>query len=270
MQRIGVDVDDRNVLVLEFARLIRELAPRMFLMENVPGLLGKRGRATASAFEQSASDAGYDFLVERVNAADFGVPQVRRRVLYVGWRRGERGFTFPPARLEPASHRTVWDAIGRLPTPAPPGATSRDRLHQRSRLSPLNVERLKLIPPGGGFEDLPVNLRAECHKNGAERIGHRNVYGRLAADRPAGTITARFDSFTRGKFAHPFEHRNITLREGARLQTFPDSHRFSGSREEIAALIGNGVPPKLAEVVARAIARRLREQRPVSRAAGPR
>jgi DNA (cytosine-5)-methyltransferase 1 len=75
----------------------------------------------------------------------------------------------------------------------------------------------------------------------------------LAADKPAGTITGRFDSFTRGKFAHPFEDRNITLREGARLQTFPDSFHFSGNQEEIAALIGNAVPPQLATVLCQAI-----------------
>jgi DNA (cytosine-5)-methyltransferase 1 len=104
-----------------------------------------------------------------------------------------------------------------------------------------------MIPPGGGMEDLPVELRVDCHKNGAKRIGHRFVYGRMAPDRPAPTITARFDSFTRGKFGHPVEPRNITLREGARLQTFPDSFKFVGTQEEIAALIGNAVPPLLAQ-----------------------
>lgn len=109
------------------------------------------------------------------------------------------------------------------------------------------------------MEDLPVELRVDCHKDGAAKIGHRNVYGRLAADRPAGTITARFDSFTRGKFAHPREDRNITLREGARLQSFPDSFSFAGNQEEIAAQIGNAVPPKLAEALGKAAAVALRK-----------
>jgi DNA (cytosine-5)-methyltransferase 1 len=112
---------------------------------------------------------------------------------------------------------------------------------------------MELIPQGGGFESLPVELRVNCHKNGAAKIGHRYVYGRLSPENPAGTITARFDSFTRGKFAHPYDHRNITLREGARLQTFPDTHFFAGSQEEIAALIGNAVPPLLARVLGEAI-----------------
>lgn len=115
------------------------------------------------------------------------------------------------------------------------------------------------------MENLPVHLRVDCHKAGAEKIGHRYVYGRLAADRPAGTITARFDSFTRGKFAHPVEDRNITLREGARLQTFPDSFGFKGNQEDVACQIGNAVPPVLAEALARAALQALTTDAPVAR-----
>ena len=104
---------------------------------------------------------------------------------------------------------------------------------------------------------LPARLRVNAHRNGADRIGHRYVYGRLSYDKPASTITARFDSFTRGKFAHPTENRNITLREGARLQTFPDDFIFEGTQEQIAALIGNAVPPLLAETICREMARHL-------------
>ena len=114
------------------------------------------------------------------------------------------------------------------------------------RLSARNLERLKHIPPGGGFESIPIDLRVDCHKSGAARIGHRYVYGRLAPDRPAATITAHFDSFTRGRFAHPWEDRNISLREGARLQAFPDDYVFVGTQEEVAAQIGNAIPPPLA------------------------
>jgi DNA (cytosine-5)-methyltransferase 1 len=102
------------------------------------------------------------------------------------------------------------------------------------------------------MQDLPNDLKVDCHKVGADKIGHRYVYGRLAPDRPAATITARFDSFTRGKFGHPSQPRNITLREGARLQSFPDSFAFLGTQEEIAAQIGNAVPPLVASALARA------------------
>jgi DNA (cytosine-5)-methyltransferase 1 len=134
------------------------------------------------------------------------------------------------------------------------------------KLSQRNVERLRHIPPGGGFENLPVELRVDCHKGGADKIGHRNVYGRLSPDQPANTITARFDSFTRGKFAHPFEDRNITLREGARLQTFDDGFTFEGSQEDIAAQIGNAVPPRLSTVIGKALMENLKK--PVVVAAG--
>lgn len=254
VQRIGEDADDRNDLVLEFARFINELQPTVFLMENVLGLLGKRGEATARGFEQTLHRQ-YQVRSMRVNAADYGAPQLRRRVLYYGWKREVAvPFVLPHATHSRGSYVTVWDAIGDLPEPptdySPPPS---DPLHKRTRLSSTNVQRLRLIPPGKGFESLPVEMRVDCHKDGPDRIGHRYVYGRLAAEQPAGTITARFDSFTRGKFAHPFSHRNITLREGARLQTFPDSFRFSGSQEEIAALIGNAVPPRLAQVVGKAL-----------------
>ena len=110
------------------------------------------------------------------------------------------------------------------------------------------------------MEDLPAYLRVACHRNGADGIGHRYVYGRLAPDKPSATITARFDSFTRGRFGHPYENRNITLREGARLQTFPDTFKFLGNQESIAALIGNAVPPTLATLVAQQVVGTLGER----------
>jgi DNA (cytosine-5)-methyltransferase 1 len=255
IQRIGTDTDHRNDLVLAFAHAVRELGPRLFVMENVRGLLGARGRGHLNRLIAVVTEAGYRVSVHEVDASDYGVPQRRKRVFICGARATEEGsFQFPP-RL-PGRPVTVWDAIGDLPSPpldlSPPPD---DPLHRRMRLSALNQERLRHIPPGGGFEDLPEDLRVACHRRGASKIGHRYVYGRLAPDEPAGTITARFDSFTRGKFAHPYEDRNITLREGARLQTFPDVHQFVGTQENVAALIGNAVPPKLA-VVACTAARR--------------
>ena len=253
IQRIGEDVDTRNDLIFEFARVVAELHPRLFLMENVPGMLGKRGAAVAQRFQEVMSAAGYTIVRDVLEAAHFGVPQFRRRVFYVGWRVEEDlDFGFPGPTHTNGTYLTVRDAIADLPspptdfTPAP-----NDPLHRRMRLSKKNLERLALIPPGGGFESLPPDMRAACHRDGAAKIGHRNAYGRLDPDRPAGTITARFDSFTRGRFAHPWENRNISLREGARLQGFPDDHLFLGTQEEIAAQIGNAVPPPLAEAVCR-------------------
>ncbi len=99
---------------------------------------------------------------------------------------------------------------------------------------------------------MPEHLQLECHKN-RPTMRHVDVYGRLTWDLPSVTITARFDSFTRGRFGHPTEHRSLTLREGARLQTFPDNFVFLGNREDGARLIGNAVPPDLAQVLGCAI-----------------
>jgi DNA (cytosine-5)-methyltransferase 1 len=270
IQRIGDDHDTRNNLVVEFARLVLEMRPRMFLMENVPGLKGKRGQGFASQLESMLGAGGYRVRSVLVNAAEYGIPQLRRRIFYYGWLDGAvNPFSFPAPTHTEKTFRTVWDAIGDLPSPPDDfDPTEADPLHRRMRLSELNLERLRHIPPGKGFESLPVELRVDCHKNGPLKIGHRNVYGRLAPDEPASTITGRFDSFTRGKFAHPFEHRNITLREGARLQSFSDGFRFQGSQEEIAALIGNAVPPKLAAIVAKAILTNLQSPIPSVRDVG--
>jgi DNA (cytosine-5)-methyltransferase 1 len=255
VQRIGVDADKRNALILSYADHVKALRPRMFLMENVPGLLGKRGAPITRRFTARLERAGYEVRYERINAAAYGVPQIRRRVLFYGWLRDRvPDFRLPTGDVSDGAYRSVWSAIGDLSSP-PLDYTPlpSDPLHRRMRLSQLNLRRLSMIPPGGGFEHLPRELRVDCHRDGPDRIGHRNVYGRLHPEEPAGTITARFDSFTRGKFAHPYEDRNITLREGARLQTFPDSHTLLGTQEEIAALIGNSVPPLFASKVAVAL-----------------
>lgn len=255
IQRIGADHDPRNSLVLQFARVVLELRPKAFLMENVTGLLGKRGKEVADAFRKTLTRGGYEITSTIINAADYGLPQLRRRVFIVGWRSPINGaFRFPLPTHDPSTYRTVMDVISDLPH-APARESANDPLHFKMRLSALNEKRLSMIPPGKGFESLPPELRVQCHRNGSAKIGHRNVYGRLAADRPAGTITARFDSFTRGMFAHPVENRNITLREGARLQTFPDSFEFIGTQEDIAAQIGNAVPPQLGEILAQQLAK---------------
>ncbi len=260
-QRIGEDEDPRNDLVLAFARAVLATEARAFIMENVRGLLGSRGKATLLRFRAVAEAAGYRVRTGVLDAADFGVPQHRHRVFVVGTKRGACGeFEFPA----PASPRrvTVREALADLPPPTGKGTEATDPLHFETPLTELNRRRISLVPPGGGFEDLPVELRADCHLPGADRIGHRAVYGRLHPDRPAGTITAMFDSFTRGRFGHPLEPRNLTLREGARLQGFPDAHRFAGTKREITKQIGNAIPPPLAEAVARGIRGALEGRKP--------
>lgn len=251
-QRIGDDHDDRNKLVLSFVDAVLHFKSRAFLMENVTGLLGGRGKETVAKFKSRLEQAGYHVEQAVLDAADFSVPQSRKRVFFFGWRKDE-GLQFRFPEPHGSGRISVAQAFEGLELLSNLGDSSVDPLHKRTKLSPLNQLRLSHVPPGGGFEDIPVELRADCHKAGAAKIGHRAVYGRLHPDQPASTITARFDSFTRGRFAHPTVDRNITLREGARLQGFPDSHIFLGSQEEIAAQIGNAIPPPLATAVARSI-----------------
>lgn len=256
-RRQGKD-DPRNSLPVAFLELIKSINPPFFIFENVPGIRNRHGQAILEAFIREATASGYHCHVDTLDAVRFGVPQSRRRLFVVGEATadGSVWFRFPtPTTSADSENVTVGAALTGLPSP-PSDYSAHPTIpnHRRIRLSPLNERRLAHVPQGGGMEDLPVDLRVACHKNGADRIGHRYVYGRLHWKEPSATITARFDSFTRGKFGHPLENRNISLREGARLQTFPDDFKFFGSQEEIAAQIGNAVPPYLAEALGRSVA----------------
>ncbi|WP_175890336.1 DNA cytosine methyltransferase [Burkholderia cepacia] len=273
VQRRGADEDPRNDLVLEFLRCVEGVKPRIFLMENVSGLMSKRGRPFLEAVVSKARELGYVVHQAKLEAADYGVPQLRKRVILVGEmpRDGESYFQFPDPNVSEEGYKTVREAIADLPSPPPDGALHAEIANhaREARLSALNRERLQHIPPGGGREDLPEHLQLPCHINNPSHR-HVDVYGRLEWDRPSGTITARFDSFTRGRFAHPVEHRSLTLREGARLQTFPDDFHFEGNREEVAKQIGNAVPPLLAEALGKALMRTLPKERPKKAKSSPR
>jgi DNA (cytosine-5)-methyltransferase 1 len=251
LQRRGSREDARNGLILEFIRFVEGLQPRFFLIENVSGLMTKHGRPFFRAVIERTAAIGYDCSMKKLNAVHYGVPQVRVRSFLIGERLdiGQAPhFRFPTPNLDESQWLTVGDAIGNLPSPPEDGAPHPDipNHYREARLSPINLERIRHVPPGGGREHLPPHLQLACHQNNPTHR-HLDVYGRLAWDKPSGTITARFDSFTRGRFGHPEEHRSLTIREGARLQTFPDSFVFFGSREETARQIGNAVPPRLAQ-----------------------
>lgn len=264
VQRIGRDEDERNELVVEFLRRIVEIRPWLFLLENVPGIRGRRGVRFLAQLLSEVRSAGYVCHSAVLDASDFGVPQRRKRVFIVGERlpSGTCRFTFPSSvTRDPSSKITVMRAIGDLPPPPEDG--SEHPLwpnHRRDRLSPTNLERLRALRPGQGRVHLPDRLLAECHKTSADAIGHRNVYGRMAWDDVAPTITARFDSFTRGQFGHPEQLRSVTLREGAILQGFPPKFRFIGSKVSVARQIGNAVPPPLAERIGRSLMQTYRDE----------
>ena len=252
IQRRGDDSDDRNYLVLKYGRLIEEVYPRYFMLENVSGIAGKRGKTILQQLLEDMNDVGYNTHVDLLDAQDYGIPQRRKRYIIVGERKDINSHYENP---QPTGIvKTVRDVIGNLPVPPEDGSDHPDySLHRRDKLSDVNLKRIKALKEGQGRDNLPQELLADCHKISSDVIGYRNVYGRMAWDDVAPTITARFDSFTRGKFGHPDQPRSISLREGALLQTFPVDYEFVGNKVEVARQIGNAVPPLLGEMIGRSI-----------------
>ncbi|MFL6255070.1 MAG: DNA (cytosine-5-)-methyltransferase [Pyrinomonadaceae bacterium] len=262
--------DSRIELVFEFVRMVKALRPRMFLMGYKPWGQIKRDAELARRFEAALKSFGYGVGSQVVNAAEYGVPQARKRLFYYGWSAAE----LSEFRLPPPTHvetfRTVIEAIRDLPPPPLDRTSAHDPLHYRIRMGDVNLERLRHVPPGGSIENVPDDLKPYYYyRHRHYRGNYRGAYGRLDPDRPAAAIIEGFDSFTRGRFGHPFEDRNITLREGARLQTFPDDFIFEGGQREITALIGNATAPLLAEVIARACAVHLKRGSKSTRAPRP-
>ena len=252
VQRIGEDIDSRNNLVFLYGRLVEEVRPMFFIMENVSGIQGKRGKVILAELIEKMESIDYYIHRQLIDAKDYGVPQRRKRLLLVGERTDVgSAYAFPTQTSE---IRTVRDTIEFLPSPPENGKPHPDYpLHRRDRLSEKNLQRIKTLQQGQGRDFLPEELLADCHKIDSTVIGHRNVYGRMSWDEVAPTITARFDSFTRGLFGHPDQPRSISLCEGALLQTFPLDFTFKGSKIEIARQIGNAVPPKLAKAIGESI-----------------
>ncbi|GGZ19841.1 DNA (cytosine-5)-methyltransferase 1 [Shewanella chilikensis] len=257
---VGGDFDDRNLLVDDYGDLIIEVYPKFFLLENVTGIGGKRGREILEKFKKRMESHDYICHERILDAKDYGVPQRRKRYILVGERTSsDSHFCWPKANQ--IKVKTVRDAIAHLPPIPSDGKPHPDiPMHRADKLSDKNLERIRAISSGQAREHLPNELLAECHKLSADKIGHRNVYGRMEWDLVAPTITAKFDSFTRGKFGHPVQDRSISLLEGALLQTFPEDYVFLGNKIQAARQIGNAVPPLLAEVIGKEIIRALKNE----------
>lgn len=253
LQRRGERRDPRNRLSMFFLEWVRELLPKSFLIENVPAITTVRGKEVIEAVRSVSDTLGYGLSITTVNALHYKTPQNRLRTFMVGMS-DRREFEWPLPEL--GKVMTVRDAIGDLASPPLDGSCHPEiaNHYREARLSAKNIERIRAVPEGGSRLDLPEHLQLDCHKNGHR---HLDTYGRMAWDLPAGTITARFDSFTRGRFGHPVEDRSVTLREGARLQGFPDDFILFGNREDGARMIGNAVPPPLARAFGAALASQL-------------
>jgi len=244
----------RNTLVYEYLRLVKELYPRHIAFENVPGLVEGRWHAYFDRFRETLAELDYLFDWRVIDAAEYGVPQRRRRVLVIGSR-----VTDP--RLPEATHRehgdnklkpyvTVRDTISHLSVLGSGEEDPDDEFHRARRHSDLALRRLARVPEGGGRLDLPEDLVLNCHK---DHNGHYDIYGRMWWDRIAPTLTSGCTNVTRGRFAHPEQNRAITLREAMLLQTFPPDAQLSGGVEKMALQVGNAVPSLLAERIARTV-----------------
>ncbi|MGG0887938.1 DNA cytosine methyltransferase [Brevibacillus parabrevis] len=248
--------DERNKLVLEYVRLVRELEPRFFLLENVAMLGQKRGKYFIEALMEELKD--YTLFPHFYNSADYGLAQTRERFIIVGKHKSVKAPFQIPTPVE--RWKTVGEVLQGIPEPPenPKEEHPDYPNHQRSNVTAINIKRFSFVPQGGGWRDIPMEYRLDCHKNAdTSKGGWPDVYGRLKWDGQAPTITGGFDSFTRGRYGHPLQNRALTPREAAKLQGFPDSYRFYGNRHEVRHQIGNAVPPLLAEAIGKEIRKSL-------------
>ncbi|OOC58736.1 DNA cytosine methyltransferase [Paenibacillus ihbetae] len=249
-KRGGENGDDRNKLVIDYARLVRGLKPKVFIMENVDMFKKKRGKEYLDKLKLELGKS-YDISVHEINCADYGVPQTRKRVIIVGIRNNlNLKFEFPQP-THSLRWVTVGEALRNIPEPPENGMDHPDYPnHSLAKISEKNKERIKYVPQGSGRKCLPRRLQLPCHK---KSTGWPDVYGRLSFDKPASTITGGFDNFTRGRFAHPTAHRAITSREAAILQGFHPKYSFFGNKGEVRKQIGNAVPPVIGKVLGESI-----------------
>lgn len=232
--------DHRNKLWGQFFRVVEAINPDVFLIENVPRFLSaKEGRQAT----EHAEMLGYTTVVDTLWAHQYGVPQKRKRVFMLG---SKLGVPFFPERPDEPT-RTFRDAVDGLSL-VPDGENyhnPRENVTEKSR------KRMKHVPAGGNRTDIPKHLLPDCWIN---KQGGTDLFGRLWWDEPSVTIRTEFYKPEKGRYLHPSEDRSITVREAARLQTFPDDYGFEGSaRNDVASQIGNAVPPKLAYHLGEAI-----------------
>ena len=277
--------DERNFAFWAFADYVRKLRPRFFLMENVPAVASDvHNRRLAIAIFEELESLGYHLTAEVVCAAWFGVPQLRYRLVVLG------ALDAPPVfpacvpagiegRVSEFDFVTVRDAISDLP-PVPSGGgvddqelppaprrhglsayaaalrDGADRLfnHWSADTAPVNLNRIRHVPEGGNWHDIPLELLPPRFRE-VRLSDHTTTYRRLDRDHPAHVITCLCGNVTAGAFTHPTQHRAITVREAARLQGFPDKHLFTGPRSSQYRQVGNAVPALMARRLAEALVR---------------
>ena len=254
--------DERNFLFKQYVEVVKFVKPKYFVMENVPNLLTAEKGFFLNEIKGLFKGYGYSIRYGVLNAADYGVPQNRRRAIIIG-----KYLATPPELPLPCKQKvTIWDAISDLAYLESgegefeqeyrnsPKSDYEKKMRKGSKIlynhmatkhSALALERLSLIPPNAGKEILP--------KEHITKSVYSGTWSRMKQNDVAVTITTRFDTPSSGKFTHPFLNRAITVREAARLQSFPDTFKFIGSKMSQMKQVGNAVPPLLARKIARVI-----------------
>ena len=234
-------------LLQHFERFISYFRPGYVVIENVPGLKIK-DRAILPQLLNFLTEQSYSYSDGIVNANHYGVPQHRRRYLLIATRLHDQVSLPVPYKKQTLTVRAAIGRQSRLPVLAAGELDGEDPLHRAAILSKKNLKRIRKTPPNGGDRRSwsgIASLQLDAYKDNDKMFA--DVYGRMYWDRPAPTITTRFNSLSNGRFGHPEQHRAISLREGAILQTFPRKFEFVGANNvSISRQIGNAVPPKMA------------------------
>jgi len=266
--------DARNQLWREYVRVLNQITPKVFVIENVDRFL------KTEEFEALSNEAMVGGMLENyklrwavVNAADYGSAQLRRRTIVIGTHRDLTPIEIPEPTVSSESWRTVRQALLGLPQhvsedkqllpegtvdhhgKSVPGAFSWLTLHLTRKYESISRERFREIPEGGNRFHLPDRLKSPCWLK--HTSGSADVMGRLRWDKPSVTIRTEFFKPEKGRYLHPTEHRALTHLEAARIQGFPDDFRWCGSKVQIARQIGNAVPVELSTAIGKHVAESL-------------
>ena len=249
--------ENTRLLLEDFQRFVDHFRPGFVFIENVPGLEKKAG-SPLSKFKKFLTENSYCFNDKIINAKYLGVPQNRRRYILIASRLMKK-VELPFENK--TDIKTVRNAIGDLEKFPVISAGHKDPttfIHSSASITPINIKRLIKTPSDGGSrsEWADTELQLECYK---KHGGHGDVYGRMHWSKPSPTITTKFVSVSNGRYGHPEQLRAISLREGASLQSFkPDYIFYNKGQGNIARMIGNAVPPKMAREIGNIIIKNIR------------
>ncbi len=246
----------------KFAQLIDDVKPDIVSMENVSGLANTKKYPIFQNFIDTLERNGYQYKYEIVDVSEYGVPQSRKRLVLLASKFG----TIELIKRTHKNHKvTVRDVIHDLDRIKDGEISAKDPLHRSSKLSPINLKRVKATPHNGGnstsWDD---SLVLNCHKKETGKTYKATVYGRMRWDEPAPTMTTQCIGLGNGRFGHPEQDRAISLREAALFQTFPKNYKFSDPKEpiitgHIAKFIGNAVPVRLGSVIGKSIKKHIQK-----------